>query len=422
MAVQHRKIQVDQLVVGMYVSQLDRPWIETPFPLQGFSVRELGDIDRLKRYCQYVYVDVVRSNFSGMTAKNAPSAQSTVPSVTAAVYSPRYRPLATELQEITPLFADYIRRMQVLEPQLRRGDPLVLQSIRQITTTMVDSILRNPNALVWLAHGWKQEKNAFVHALRSAVWALVFGRHLGLSHSALHILAQAMLLMDTGKGALPAALQVRTPQNVAEQALFQKHVDYGVAMLSHCQTLDPMIIQVVAQHHERYDGSGYPQRLSGKAILPMAKIAGIVDCYEQMYFPEEQEDACSSSQVINRLCALRNHAFQSSLVDEFVQAIGLYPSGALVQLTSRQVGVVLEPNPGQRFRPKVAILRTATGERCEAAFLLDLSKVLHDEQGQPLKIHAGLRTGAIALPPRVDLPGLLHGAEKNNSYWQEMAS
>ncbi len=393
MSKRSRIISVDQLEPGMFVTRLDRPWLETPFPLQGFYIRELRDIDALKRYCRTVYVE---------ERKSLP---------TAATQSAEKRPVAAALEPITARARSRIalksevsrclgalREHKILLSQadkcLKTGDGRAMELVRRVAQDQVVSVLRHPDALVWVAHMASAETADWMRSLRTSVWAVVLGRHLGLSPASLHALAQAVLLMDVG-------MQVLRTMAGKERDV-RDHVLLSVAALRRIDEMDPVLISLVEQHHERNDGSGYPRGLSGRLIHPMAKIMGLADHFDRLLFAEDLAQSMSSTEAMAQLYALRNRSFQASLVDEFIQALGIYPSGSLVRLSDQRIAMVLEQNAGQKFRPKLLVLSAADDNRLGRPVYLDMQQVFHDHKGQPLKVAAGLKAGSSGYCPQLE--------------------
>ncbi len=400
MSKRSRIISVDQLEPGMFVTRLDRPWLETPFPLQGFYIRDLRDIDAIKSYCRRVYVEE-RKVF--LAAASAPEAQ-TVP-VSTEVMQPRPRSRVALKVEVSRCLAALREHKSILDQAdqcLKVADAQVVELVRRVAQDQVVSVLRHPDALVWVAHMAAAETAERMRSLRTSVWAVVLGRHLGLSPTSLQILAMAVLFMDVGTQVLKTQVgRMRDPRD---------HVLLSVAAMKRMDDMDPLLLSLVEQHHERNDGSGYPRGLSGRLIHPMAKIMGLADHFDHLLFAEDAAQSMSSTEAMAQLYALRNRGFQASLVDEFIQALGIYPSGSLVRLSDQRIAMVLEQNAGQKFRPKLLVLSKPDERRLSRPVYLDLQHVFSDHQGQPLKVAAGLKTGSYGYCPQLEYLDSLGGS------------
>lgn len=421
MSVEQKKIRVDELAVGMYVSRLDRPWIETPFPLQGFYVKELAEIDQLRRYCREVTIDVSRSRVEAepvvhavggspnravqQPASRVPVGQVSAPAKT---LKPVYKTQVSMPQEVVAsreLHREFAQSVVDVYKQLREGSMPDMAHAQDVSARVVESVIRNPDAMVWLSRVRERDSYSYHHAFRCAIWGTVFGRHLGLSKQALDNLAFGLTLMDVGKAKLPEGLLNKAGLLLpAERVELRKHVDYSLEILSAIPGVPSQVLQMVAEHHERYDGSGYPHQLSGKAISPLGKIAGLVDTYDAMTSERPYARALTSVEAVSRLYELRNTEFQSQLVEEFIQAIGVYPTGTLVHMSNQEVAVVIAQNAERRLRPKVLVLLDADKKGLSRPRYLDMMSTTHDARGEPLRIVTSLLPGSFGVDPaRVQL-------------------
>ncbi len=412
MPVDQKVLLVDQLQPGMYVSKLDRPWIETPFSLQGFFVRDLKDIDLLRRFCREVWIDVARSRVSADPAEHAVGQAADLkaaPATAAAKRRPQvYRTSVSMPQEVMAaksLHQELSRSVAQVYSSFRAGRAINMADTVANTSAMVDSVIRNPDAMVWLSRIRDADSYSYHHAMRCSIWAIVFGRHLGISKKTLDNLALGALLMDIGKAKLPEGmLSKRGILTAVERTELRRHVDYGLEILSAMPNMPAQTLQIVAEHHERYDGSGYPKQLAGRDISPLGKIAGLVDTFDAMTSERPYARALTSVEAVSKLYELRGTEFQAQLVEEFIQAVGVYPTGTLVHLSSHEVGVVIAQNPERRLRPKVLVLLDADKKALPKARYLDMMSVTHDSQGEPLRIITSLLPGAFGVDPgRVQL-------------------
>ncbi len=416
MAVEQKSMLVDQLQVGMYVAKLDRPWIETPFPLQGFYVKDLSDIDTLRRYCREVTIDLVRSRVAAEPVRHelgAPVRRQTEAAVNLVASSsaapvakarrPAYQVTVSMPQEVMAsreLHTHFADSVVDIYRQLSKGSSVDVSAVKEVSSRVVDSLIRNPDAMVWLSRVRDKDSYSYHHAFRCAIWGTVFGRHLGISKQALENLAFGMTLMDVGKARMPDGLLNKkgllTP---SERVELRKHVDYSLEILAGLPGIPSQVMQMVAEHHERFDGSGYPNRLLGKAISPLGKIAGLVDTYDAMTSDRPYARAMTSVEAVSRLYELRNTEFQAQLVEEFIQAIGVYPTGTLVQMSNQEVGVVIAQNPERRLRPKLLILLDGDKKPVVRPRYVDMLTSSHDSAGEPLRILTSLLPGAFGVDP-----------------------
>lgn len=406
-AVEQKTILVDELQVGMYVSKLDRPWIETPFPLQGFYVRDLAEIDQLRRHCRSVTIDLARSRVAAEPVRHevgpAKARVEAARPAPAKVRRPTYQNTVSMPQEVNAsreLHGRFAEAVTSVYQSLARDGRIDMEATRAVSGQVVESVIRNPDAMVWLSRVRSKDAYSYHHAFRCAIWGTVFGRHLGLSKTVLEQLALGLTLMDVGKAKLPDGLLNKNGiLTTAERIELRRHVDYSLEILSAMPGMPPAVLQMVAEHHERFDGSGYPHQLAGKAISPLGKIAGLVDTYDAMTSERPYARALTSVEAVSRLYDLRNTEFQAQLVEEFIQAIGVYPTGTLVHLSSHEVGVVIAQNPERRLRPKLLVLLDGDKKPIARPRYLDMMSTTHDARGEPLRIITSLLPGSFGVDP-----------------------
>ena len=407
MGIKQVKVDVNELTIGMYVSGLDRPWSQTPFPLQGFYLRDLGEINQLKALCNYVFIDVekgrgpIAANLKtlapGLKAKPNPRERAT--SFTEAVAPLKiqrglYRevePLQKEVKRARQLhqkvYESVVEVMKQLEENQWEGSSL--GETKRVASEMVDSVLRNPDAFTWLSRVQEKDEYTYSHAVRSSVWAILFGRHIGLPKRDLDVLAMGVLLKDVGKVQLDAALLAKQNRSAEEEREYETFVELGCEILRKTPGVEPRVISVVKTHCERLNGSGFPQGLSGDKIPLLGKIAGIVTYYDHVTNPRGSRNPIAPSKAVAKLYELRNIQFQEELVVEFIRAIGLYPTGTLVELSTGEVAVVVEQNFERRLKPKVIVVLDSFKQPLDEYLLLDLSE--DDKRKQEL-LDSGKKT------------------------------
>ena len=412
MTVKVDKIDTRELRVGMYVSQLDRPWIETPFPLQGFHIRSEDEVAKLRVFCKYVYIDLklgvgpVETEHAVAPRKAAKTGSHKGP-VRGAVgkFTPvRYQvtqPLKREVAQATSHHRDLTRAMVHMMGQLREGRSLNPVLAKKAATVVVQSVLRNPDAMIWLARLKDKDSYSYNHGVRSSILAAVFGRHLGLPQDVLENLTAGAMLMDVGNVRVPRSLlsTCERDMDAEDRKALRAHVQHGVDILEEAGNYHDQVIGVVQYHHERYDGSGYPYGLSGTAIPLLARIASIVDTYDAVTSPRPWADPVSPTEAVSMLYEQRDAKFQGSLVEQFIQSIGVYPTGTLVELSNGEVGVVIAQNPNRRLRPKVMVVTDEGKSALARPKVIDLMEVHQDEAGRNLAVKTSLMPGAHGIDP-----------------------
>jgi len=253
--------------------------------------------------------------------------------------------------------------------------------------------------MVWLARLKDKDSYSYNHSIRCAILAAVFGRHIGLQVDVLENLVTGVLVMDIGNARLPRKI-LNTDEaelDAVDRRAIRDHVQHSLDILESQDNVNDQVLGVVQYHHERHDGSGYPAGLQGTQIPLLARIAGIVDTFDAITSPRPWIAARSSTEAVSVLYAERDGAFQGALVEQFIQSIGVYPTGTIVELSNQEVGVVIAQNPSRRLRPQVMVVMDANKTNLSRPHVVDLLTVTTDDAGQPLMIASGLTAGAYQL-------------------------
>ena len=385
------KVAVGDLKIGMYVDRLDRPWTETRFMYQGFFIRDEAALGELARVCQHVYVDVEHPDDEKPRAAPARS----VPE--------RYPQSATVEKEIVRAKAIHQEAMaaaKLIFTQMLQSGRLDVKLARQTVTPMLDSMMRNPNALIWLARMKQHDAYIFSHALNCSIWGLAFARHLGLDKEQIYEVGLGCLLFDVGKTTLPLTLLLKPgPLTPEEWQAVREHVPQGVTILHGMDGITPAILDLVRYHHERFDGSGYLAGLSGAGLPTYAKIAGIVDTYDALVSFRPHAGERPPHEAMRYLFSLRGSLFQPEVVERFMQVVGAFPTGSVVELNTGAVAVVLAQNP-QRLRPRIALVTDEAKRRVDSPAVVDMMYDNPWSDSKQFWIDRCLQTGAYGVDPQ----------------------
>jgi HD-GYP domain-containing protein (c-di-GMP phosphodiesterase class II) len=396
------KVNVPDLMLGMYVARLDRSWIGTPFPIQGFQIKSHDEIRTLGNYCRYVYIDMVKSRVAAGTEKKRRPVRSgkreprSLVNLKASESTyPRTKSIKQEIATASNLHHDVSVAVDSVMQQIAAGRPANIPATRKVANRMVDSIIRNPDASIWIARVKDKDSYTYGHCVRSSVWAITFGRHLGLRRERLESLAMGVLLSEVGYTSLPIEILTRKERlSGADLALMKTHVELGVEILKSIQGINEDVLWTVRTHHERFNGSGFPKGLRGNQVPLLGKIAGIVDYYDTVTTPRHDEETLSPAAAMARLHDMRDEEFQSELVEEFIQAIGIYPTGTLIELSTGEVGIITEQNLDRRLRPKIMLILDREKQPVRKATEIDLLSYTQDADGRPIDIQKSLPDGA----------------------------
>ena len=420
-----KKIDVGDLEVGMCVTGLDRPWLETPMQFQGYEIHHQREIDELRRYCKFVYITVLESVAPNKppapvrSLQHRPAAQGTndthhriefdlLKKAAAPQHGDQPYPDQTTLEE-------ELGAAQAIQQEARSlvtallGDARMLKSLdivatKQVVSALAESVLRNPDALLCLMQLKNKHEYTAEHSLRVSVLALTLGRHLGLNSMDLQNLGTGALLHDIGKMKLPVELLQQSGKLAPHDVeILQHHVPLGVSLLRRQSGIPQAAVQAVREHHERYNGSGYPAGLKGNAIGQLGQIVGIVDYYDTMTSDWVDHSALSGYMAIRKIYELRDEQFHHTLVNQFIQCMGIYPIGSLVEFNTGEVGVVVSMNRHRRLRPRVALVLRANNTPYEEVRIINL---MHDRasDGRMMEIDRALEPGTYGIKASDYLP------------------
>lgn len=407
MSLKEIKVRTPDLELGMYVSRLDRPWLETPYLLQGFHIKTQEDINELLKHCEYVFVDV---ELSHITEKENPQyldgsgiASDKEKQKLTNIKPRNYKDttdLKSELKAASDSHALLTRVTADVMENIANNKNLDLPSIKSAINQMVDSIIRNPDAFAWLTRLKSKDNYTYSHSVNTSVWAVAFGRHLGLPKNDLQSLAIGALLFDTGKIKLPSKLINNTSRySQYEFKLIKQHVEHSVEIVRSIDGINDDVINMVKTHHERHNGGGYPNGLSGNMIPIFGKIAGIVDCYDAITSERPFVSAISPHDAVKKLYEWRDVDFQSELVELFIQVVGIYPAGTIVELSDGRVGVIVAHHRVWRLRPQVMLLLDNNKQAYSNFNTINLITENTGIDGNPLNIHKSIDPHVYGIDP-----------------------
>ena len=425
------KIPTPELGIGMFVADIDRPWIDTPFLFQGFLIENDEQLAQLNQYCKQVIVDPSRSTepakaaiasyANRIGADNPDSYASKIfrPSdqdaaepeepdarlslIPANVKVTRFRNFIPVEAELAPAENAYERTGAVLSNLIRdiRADKqLALDEVEDVIQDVVNSMVRNPDALMLVSRMREQDEVIYGHGLNVAIYLVALGRHLGLPKNLLERLGTLGLLLDIGKTRIPRELLLKKERLTTEEfEIVKSHVRLGIDILKNTPDLHPDILQAIAQHHEREDGSGYPAGLVKAEIGLFGRMASIVDSFSALTNPRPYADIIPAYDALQMLANWGDKFYNASIVEQFIHAIGIFPVGSMVELSSGEVAVVVSHNKVRRLKPRVLIISGPDKSPSKNPGIFDLLYQKATEE-DPITILYGLPTGAYGLNPR----------------------
>jgi HD-GYP domain-containing protein (c-di-GMP phosphodiesterase class II) len=519
------RVPSSELKIGMFVSSLDRPWIDTPFMLQGFLIEDQEDIGQLQQHCEFVLVDWSRSALknpvteskqrgrlatetaakmrspdntnqtSGAGTKSPPARKDNRAAATPAVpvtYTARrsrkakvrippqttarndgqsgerngransdmegilseltgkmmsffankpkmqkasasgkhrrpasggktannqrlaFIPRDIELsqyvevrpveEEIAPAIKAHDNASALLNnliQDIKANNRFALEETENVILEVVDSMIRNPDAMMWVARLRKQDEFVYGQGLHTAVYLVALGLHLGLPKNMLGQLCTTGLLLDIGKIKLPKELLLKNGRLTPEEfEVVKNHVQLGLDVLEETPEIHPDVLQGIAQHHERENGSGYPAGLSKDDIGLFGRMSAIVDSFSAMTSPRPYGKAMAAFEALQSILNSDPGLYQAGMIEQFIQAIGVFPVGSMVLLSTGEVAVVISHSKVRRLKPRVLIISDSNKQPLPHPITLDLLNQPQSESNEEIYIQRGLTAGAFGLDTR----------------------
>lgn len=392
-----RQVKTTDLTLGMYVSNLDRPWVESPFAFEGFVIRSQSDIDLLMRHCSYVYIDmdqgVCPTQIVGgkLELSATDKADQTLDDITHHLAPSAAQPTAEEHARALRAYRGMEEEFAKIAADVKMGEKIKIPEVITALKPMLKSVSKNPDAFIQLLMLDARHATHTSHAITASVLATAIGLRINLKPRELAHLAVGAFLFDVGKLTLPPELLGEKRKfTAAEFKVVQSHVEAGVRILESAYGTNPLLISMAQHHHERFGGGGYPLRLEGKHIPLAARIVAIVDCYAAITAHRPHATAMSPYHAALKLYEWRSVDFDPRLVEQLIQVVGVYPIGAPVELTNGETAVVIAHNKSQRLRPVVALMLNAEHEPYETPAKIDLAKEEKKEDGSRLGVKKAL--------------------------------
>lgn len=373
------KVSCGELLIGMFVYELDCPWANTPFLPSGFHLKTIEDIQMLTKFCKSVLIDISRGAQPARLKRNSltilSSARKASPtSATIKVDRNYYAISASFKQQLDVTDKHYqqlLKNFDLVTQKIHARKKLDFHSLEVSIRGLVESALVNPQTLVWCLNTDPLPVSSTAYCVRAAVWAMLLARQIGLLRSEIEPLFLGTLLADVGLHLLPQSLiEKRGSFRKEEFAEYKKHVQLGLELLAQYPEIDQRVIRIVRCHHERNDGLGFPKGLRGEQIPALARFANLAYCFERILGSLSGHGNLSPAKAITRLYRQRDLKFPEQLVVEFIHLMGMYPIGTLVELNTGEVAIVLEQHEEEKLSPKIALLT------CDSQVKLEKPKVI----------------------------------------------
>lgn len=387
-----KKVDSSQLKVGMYIQDLSCDWMTHPFVRNRFLI---GSEDEIRKIRDAGIHDVVIDSARGLDVQDAPTLAEAQAQTEAELVVIAARPvvvtrvsLAEELQRATMIRHQASGLVRTVMQDARLGKAIELDQVSPVVQNITESILRNPGALAGLLRIKTKDDYTFLHSVSVCTLLVAFCRSRNMDADITYQAGLGGLLHDTGKALVPdRILNKPGPLTDEEFAIIKKHPKNGYDILLKTPEVGPIPLDITLHHHERRDGSGYPDKQGEGTISELAQMTAIVDVYDAITAERCYHKGMSAAEALRKIYEWSKFHFNPTYVQEFMRCVGIYPVGTMVMLESGRLGVVVEPHETNLLAPKVNVFFNTRKNLYIQPETVDLSKALGFGGGDKIVRH-----------------------------------
>lgn len=393
-----KQIHITDLKIGMYVAELDRPWLESPFLFQGFVVEDDAILKSVTDLCEYVVIDNEKGDDADVVMKPKISGPAVVIDFKTRKPVPVTTTFHEEIKQAKIAHKRARTQIDTMFQDARMGRIIDVSGAKEVVSGMVDSIVRNPDAQLWLSNLRKRDEYTAIHSMNVCIFALSFARYLGFNTEEMNEIGIGALMHDIGKMRVPLEILNKEGKLTKEEReIVKQHPQHGLDILKDSKGLPDSTIEVVYSHHERKQGTGYPQGLVETQIHLFARIVAIVDVYDAITSDRVYHHGMNTLDALKNMFKWRENDLDSELVEKFIQCLGIYPIGSLVQLNTGEVGIVLSMAPGKNLVPIVMLVCDKDKQVVTPPRVLDLSQFSKEKCDSPIEINKVLEANSYGI-------------------------
>ncbi len=376
-----KRIAIQDLRPGMYIAGMDQSWFQTPFLRHKWLLKREDEITLLRSYgIKTLFIDTEK----GCDVLEAPGIEqpTDTPSESDARDDASPHPPSFEvggnpedIESARILRAEAISILDVFFQQMEAPSTQHLKDVRSVVSTLLDGILEHQAAMVSLIQMRRFDANLATHGVDTGVLAMALGQNAGCETDQLKLLGLAALVHDIGQLRLPLNLLRKVqPYSPRDHKLIQTHCKMGEAILNQFSDFPEESKRMVQHHHERLDGSGYPQGLQGPEISELTQVLSIADTYDAQISGRCSQPPVPPARALSELYqAAVAGEYATTLVQHLISLLGVYPIGSLVKLNTGEQAVVVWVHSHSRLTPTIKLLKKANGDPYEDQEIIDLA-------------------------------------------------
>ncbi len=374
-----RKIPVNQLRTGMYVHDINCGWMDHPFVASHFPIKDLATLKKIASLgIREVYIDVSRGHDVEQGAPTQAEVRRDIEAQMVSIADEPIAsvrvPLAVEKQKASRLHSEANQIVRGMISDIRLGKQIEMEKIEPLVENMVDSIFRNPDALLPLGRLKEHDSYTFQHSVSVCTLMIAFARGLSLDRATIKEIAIGALLHDVGKAKVPDEI-LNKPAKLtdAEFTKMKSHVVQSIIILQNTPGISQIALDVAGQHHERFDGTGYPNKLKGEEISLFGQMGAVVDVYDALTSDRVYHKGMPPTEALGKLLEWSKFHFAPEMVRNFIKVVGIYPTGTLVRLESERLAVVQEQHAEKLMQPVVKVFFHARSRHYLPPEIIDLA-------------------------------------------------
>lgn len=373
------RIPVEQLRIGMFIHEVCGSWFDHPFWHHAFMVNSTEDLQGiLSSGIAEVWIDTdLGLGVEGGKTQNAVAAEIDITLARANVGNKAAGKVsaAQEAVRAVKIFAQSEKAVAKMFHEARMGNALNANDAMPIVEEISASAMRNPYAMISLARLKDKDNYTYMHSVAVCALMIVLARQLGLNEAQINQAGLAGLLHDIGKMITPLEI-INKPGKLtdSEFQLVKKHPVDGYKILQESSGISDIVLHVCLHHHEKSDGSGYPEHLANEQIDSYAKMAAICDVYDAITSIRAYKKAWEPAEAVRKMAEWSHSHFDQQIFHEFIKCIGIYPVGSLVRLKSDYLGVVIEQSDRSLLTPILLVFFSIKSNGRITPKILDLSR------------------------------------------------
>jgi putative nucleotidyltransferase with HDIG domain len=387
-----KKIQASQLKPGMFVHELGGDWFSHPFLRSRFTCSG-KDVDKIiEAGIHDLYIDTAKG-LDVAEGRVAEEVEREVEAEMVAAVTQAETPvlrvtLAEEMARAQKLHEQAHRAVRSVMHDVRLGKAIQVENVESLVDEITESVVRNSGALISLLRLKTADEYTFLHSVAVSTMMVTFANALGLERELVRQAGIGGLLHDIGKMKVPDTV-LNKPGRLTDDEfrIIKQHPGDGHAILLETGEVGAIPLDITRHHHERMDGSGYPDKLPGEQITQVARMAAIVDVYDAITSQRCYHEGMQPTEALRKMWEWSKFHFDQALLQSFMRTIGIYPIGSLVRLESGRLGVVVDQNAGNLLTPKVRVFFSTRSNAHIPPQLLDLSRGLGAGGGDRILNH-----------------------------------